>query len=165
MTWQRVKIEISKEHKPSARIAIGSEIVQRILERTLIEGKDKDGKRFSKYEKDYAKRKGVGVGDVDLNLTSEMLDNLKLLSHRSGQVIIGFDKGDTKLNGKVEGNRKGTYGQPKPIPGKARDFLGIQNKDLKKIEKEFKVTDKKEKDLIKKAAEKAIREGIVFSGS
>ena len=57
-----------------------------------------------------------------------MLSDLKLLSHKNGELTIGFEKG-SKSNGKAEGNIKGTYGQPKPVQA-PRDFLGISQEEL-----------------------------------
>jgi hypothetical protein len=59
-----------------------------------------------------------------------MLDNLELISHKSGEIVIGYKNPSDELAGKVEGNRRGTYGQSKPIPGKKRDFLGIAKEEL-----------------------------------
>lgn len=63
-------------------------------------------------------------------LTGELISEMQLLTHRSGAVTIGYEKGNESLNGKVEGNRKGTYGNKSAVvPG--RDFLGITDEDLK----------------------------------
>lgn len=103
---------------------IADAIVTHIVGRTMA-GLDKNDERFKKYSKKYAESKGVGVSEVDLLLSGEMLSELKALSVTSNGVEIGY-KGSKELVGKVEGNILGTYGQPEPIPGKARDFLGIQ---------------------------------------
>lgn len=99
------------------------------MSRTL-NGLDKNNKEFGKYDKKYAEFKGVGVNDVDLTLDGEMLDNLELVSHKTGEIVIGYKDPSDELAGKVEGNRRGTYGQSKPIPGKKRDFLGIAQDEL-----------------------------------
>ena len=115
--------------KPKEREAFAELVIEFIRNRT-ISGLDKNGKPFPEYTKQYAERKGVGRGDVDLVLSDEMLEALQVLAHKSGSIVIGYDKGDKALNGKVEGNVLGTYGQPKPIKGKKRDFLGISKQDL-----------------------------------
>jgi hypothetical protein len=104
---------------------IADAIVTHIVGRTMA-GLDKEDKKFSKYTKKYAKDKGVGAGEVDLLLSGEMLSELKPLKITADGVEIGY-KGSKELVGKVEGNILGTYGQPEPIPGKARDFLGIDD--------------------------------------
>ena len=49
-----------------------------------------------------------------------------------GKISIGYDKSDKELNGKVEGNRLGTYGNKAPVT-RPRDFLGITDKALQPI--------------------------------
>lgn len=115
-------------------------MVEYIRVRTLS-GKDKNNRKFPKYTADYAKEKGVSRESVDLFLDGELLENLKVLSHKKGEVIIGYDKEDEALNGKAEGNILGTYGQSEPIPGKKRDFLGITKGDLKGVLSEFETQD------------------------
>ena len=132
---QKVVIKIPKQFDPSERKAIANEIVQFIVKRTRYLGLDKNDKPFKKYSKQYAINKGVSQTDVDLTLSSEMLDELKYLSDKSGSITIGYD--DPNLYGKVEGNILGTYGQDKPIPGKKRDFLGISKKELNRLVSEF----------------------------
>ena len=51
------------------------------------------------------------------------------------------------INGKVEGNVLGTYGQDSPISGKSRDFLGIKKEDLKTILSNFPVDDRLDSTL------------------
>ena len=128
--WQRIKIEIPKQIKPADREEVALEIIDFIANRTK-RNKDKDGRKFSNYTKDYAKIKGTSRNKVDLTLTGEMLDELKLISHRSGSLLIGYDRG-SDINGKVEGNRLGSYGGS-PNPSKARDFLGLREKELQDI--------------------------------
>lgn len=104
---------------------VADAIVTHIVGRTMA-GLDKEDKKFSEYTKKYANDKGVGVREVDLLLSGEMLSELKPLRITSDGVEIGY-KGSKELVGKVEGNILGTYGRPEPIPGKARDFLGIDD--------------------------------------
>jgi hypothetical protein len=127
MAWVRTTIEIPKSLKPREREVFGEAVVEFIRQRTLS-GLDKNNRKFAKYTKEYAERKGVSRDDVDLFLDGEMLENLKVLSHSAGKIMIGYDKGD-EINGKAEGNILGTYGQPSPVT-KPRDFLGITKKDL-----------------------------------
>lgn len=128
MAWIREKIYLPKTIKPKDRVKLADAIIEHIINRTAS-GIDKNNKDFPKYSKEYADKKNVGVGDVDLILSGEMLDSIKLLSHKSGEIIIGFDKTDKELNGKAEGNIKGSYGGD-PNPKKARDFLGMPKDDL-----------------------------------
>jgi hypothetical protein len=129
--WQRTKVSISDSLKPKERIAISDAIIEYIKQRTL-DGLDKNLEPFNKYTKAYADFKGVGVNDVDLTFSSEMLSDLKLLSHKKGEVIIGYEKGSLS-NGKADGNIRGTYGKPFPVT-KGRDFLGISQEELEILE-------------------------------
>lgn len=129
--WQKFSVDIPKDLKPTDRQLIAQEIIDHIIERTQ-DGKDANGRKFKKYTKEYAKEKGVGVNDVDLTLSSEMLESIKLISERSGKLIIGFENGSLE-NAKADGNIRGTYGKPTEDPSKARPFLGISKKDLKEI--------------------------------
>ena len=138
--WQRVAIEIPKEYGPTEREAIAQDVIDLIIERSQA-GKDRDGKKFKSYTKDYAAQKGVGRSEVDLTLSSEMLNSIELISSRSGKVIIGFENGSQE-NAKADGNIRGTYGQSEPIPGKARDFLGVRDSELKRILKNYPIQDR-----------------------
>lgn len=131
--WQRINIPVNEKFKPAQREQIAQEVIDFIIKRTTI-GNDKKNKPFVRYEKDYEKKKGQK--NVDLVLSFDMLSSLHLLSHKKGNVRIGFTNG-TKQNGKADGNIRGTYGQSAPIPGKARDFLGIYKKDVKQLEKKI----------------------------
>lgn len=126
--WTREKIKLPKTLKPKERVQIAEVIINHIINRTAA-GQDKNNKDFPKYTAKYADEKGVGVGDVDLILSGEMLESIELISHKSGEVVIGYKDPSDELAGKVEGNRIGSYGG-EPNAKKARDFLGIASDDL-----------------------------------
>ncbi len=128
-------------------------IVEIIQARTLS-GLDKNNDKFEKYTAMYAKEKGVGRGDVDLVLDGEMLDSLELVSHKNGELVIGYKDPSDELAGKVEGNRRGTYGQPKPVT-KPRDFLGIDVDELDVLISAYEDldTEKLTEDDVRKLAE------------
>lgn len=125
--WTRVKIKLPKTIKPKERVAIAEVLLTHIVTRTL-NGEDKNNKKFKNYTEKYADLKGVDVSDVDLTLDGEMLEALELVSHKSGEITIGYKDPSEELAGKVEGNRSGFYGNSKKK--KARDFLGITQSDL-----------------------------------
>lgn len=134
MGWQKFRISIDKRYKPSERQAIAEAIIDQIQARTAS-GKSVTGRQFPGYTDEYRKRKGQG--NVDLTFSGDMLFNsLKLLSESSGTILIGYENG-TDENAKAEGNILGTYGQKRPIPGKKRNFLGIQKQELDQILSEF----------------------------
>lgn len=126
-----IKIPFTQPIKPKERVKIADALLTHIVGRTMA-GLDRDNNKFAKYTKKYAEEKGVGVSDVDLLLSGEMLSELQVLKVDANGVEIGY-KGSKDLIGKVEGNILGTYGQPEPIPGKARDFLGILPDDVEVI--------------------------------
>lgn len=111
-------------------------LVERIVERT-DKGKDKDGRAFPKYSPSYKdsldfRNAGKSAGNVNLQLSGDMLAALRVLNSTRNWIEIGFDRG-TDENAKADGNIRGTYGKPTPDPKKARDFLGVNEKELMKI--------------------------------
>jgi hypothetical protein len=137
---QKTVIRIPKGYDESVRHLIGRAIVNRIIVRTRDENLDKNNRRLGGYDKDYSdgldfKIAGKSRSDVDLTLTGEMLNSLDVIDSTDGEITIGYKAGDP-INGKVKGNRLGTYGQNKKV-GPKRDFLGITNGDLGKILKKF----------------------------
>lgn len=135
MAQQKVTIKIPDDLKPIERLELADLIIEHMVERT-DQGLDKNGRPFPKYSKGYMASldfKNAGKSkDVDLQLSGDMLAAIKLLKHGSGELVVGFDRGSAE-NGKAEGNIKGTYGRASPIPGKKRDFLGIESKKLREL--------------------------------
>ena len=147
---QKVTIKLPDWVDPDDRDAIGEAIVEFIRDRTEtgvgVRSNGKGGWRahtFADYSEEYAEWKGQRR--VDLRLSDEMLDELSVLDTGGKGVTIGFD-GDAALQGKVEGNRLGTYGRKRPIPGKDRDFLGITSSDLALILDPYKPKRKRGND-------------------
>lgn len=81
---------------------------------------------YTKKYKDY-KSELSSASNVNLELTGEMLDALSV--EVSGSNLKVFVDGDSELQGKAEGNNLGTYGNQKPLPGKARRFIPLKEKD------------------------------------
>lgn len=134
MAWIRKKIKIRSDYTKEQREVIGQEIVDFIVKRSK-QGRDKNNDRFPGYSKSYTNSKdfkiaGKSKGNVNLTLSDEMLNSLKVLSTRKGEITIGYDRNDNRNNAVAEGNIKGTYGQKTPIRGKKRDFLGIKKSDI-----------------------------------
>ena len=126
--YTQEKIKLPKSIKPKDRVKIANVVLEHIVSRT-VSGLDKNNKKFPNYEINYANSKGVGKSDVDLVLSGEMLDELTLVSHKNGEIVIGYKDPSDELAGKVEGNRIGSYGR-EPNKKKARDFLGIPQDEL-----------------------------------
>lgn len=115
-----------------ARIDIGERVVDFIRERT-DKGLDKNNIPFKGYSDSYVnsldfKIAGKSRGDVNLQLTGDMLTDLQVLrTGTTGFITIGFEEG-TDENDKAAWQRNNTRSSfPK------RDFLGITQKDLDKI--------------------------------
>lgn len=137
----KTTVKVPTDLTADQRYDVAMQILQYIHDRTQA-GRGIDNKKWSgsagKYTKEYAKKKGVSTsGPVDLSLSREMLAKMQYFKSlsKSGDLVIGFKKG-TKAERKAEGNILGKYGQPNPIPGKARPFLGIMQKDVDRIVKE-----------------------------
>ena len=160
-----IKIPFTQPIKPKERVKIADALLTHIVGRTMA-GLDRDNNKFAKYTKKYANEKGVGVSDVDLLLSGEMLSELQVLKVDANGVEIGY-KGSKDLIGKVEGNILGTYGQTEPIPGKARDFLGILPDDVEVIidsyiDEDLKDLSEEELDAIARDAAREILGDIQF---
>ena len=95
MAQQKTTIKINRKYGPNEREAIGQEIVDYIVERTLS-GKDKNNRKFAPYSKEYKesldfKIAGKSKTKVNLRLSGDMLSSLKVLNHRSGSITVGYD--------------------------------------------------------------------------
>jgi len=148
VTWKKttiadspvLEIELPEKLKPNQRQAIAQEVIDFIVERTQ-KGQDVKGDKWSgsrgTYSPEYIKSldfkiAGKSKKKVDLTLSSEMLNDLEIIKHAKGKIVIGYGRGNAS-RGKAEGNILGTYGQPDPIPGKSQPFLGITGKKLAEI--------------------------------
>ena len=134
--WQKIKIDLSGYGLNSdQKDEVADLIIERIVNRT-DQGKDKDGRKFAGYSKSYKESLDFKVAGktnkVDLQLSGDMLAALSVLDQTSRSVVIGFERGSEE-NAKADGNIRGTYGKPTPDPKKARDFLGITDRELSKI--------------------------------
>jgi hypothetical protein len=135
MAWVKTIIPLSSEIETEEARLIAEELLNYIVDRTKA-GKGQDGKPFPGYSPEYKKSldfkiAGKSPGKVDLTLTGEMLDSLKVLIAQRGKIVIGYDQGDP-INGKAEGNILGSYGGA-PNPGKARDFMAVSGKEIRKV--------------------------------
>lgn len=141
MAHQKVIIDVPKSLGPNEREQFAEMALDVIIERAQS-GKgvrpDKKGNfrqfSFPGYTKEYASKKGQS--NVDLELSGDMLEEMQLLSHRSGKVTLGFIAG-SEDNDKVEGNQIGSYGRV-ANPKKARPFLGLTGSELRDLLREFK---------------------------
>lgn len=150
--WQYVDIAIPRDIGPADREALADEIIDFIRERTSS-GLDKNNREFGGYSEAYIKSAnfriaGKSKSEVNLTLSGDMMGDIDLLSHRKGNLRIGFQRG-SESNAKADGNIKGTYGQEKQV-GPKRDFLGITKGDLNALVNIF---DFQEREISKQARE------------
>ncbi len=132
-TVTKLKLDVPEGLSKEERSDVALQVADHILDNANKQ-KTGDGQRLARYTKDYKKKKGTSV--VDLQLSHEMMDKLNQLTSKGydkkGMITVGFRKG-TKAERKAEGNILGTYGQKSPIPGKSRPFLSISDKKLNQI--------------------------------
>lgn len=129
----QVPIKIPKGFTKQERLSIASDILNYIRDTASSGYSPIDGSRFVKYTKEYSTKKGSKF--VDLTLSGKMLDAIKLLKEKDGQLVIGYNVSD-KEAGKAEGNQIGSYGQPSPNSEKERPFIGINDSELETILKQ-----------------------------
>lgn len=133
---QKITLKIPERLKPAERELLGEEVIEFIRERVQSKGLDRKNRELPGYSESYAKSlnfkiAGKSKSKVDLTLSGDMLGAMTVLSHKRGEVTIGFEPGSPE-NARADGNIRGTYGKPKPI-GPKRDFLGLTKEDLARI--------------------------------
>lgn len=149
--WTLRTIKVSKKYNAEQRRAIAAEIVDHIKERTKA-GKGKGGQSWTppadKYSKEYKEsldfKFKADKSKVNLTLTGDMLDSIKLLGNKEGEITIGIPKSDIDY-GKAEGNIRGSYGKSRGSSSKARDFMSISGEEKRDILQNF-PTGKSEED-------------------
>jgi len=130
-----MRLEIPEDLSPEQRAQLADDVIEYIVDRTK-KGYDWRGRKFPGYSPDYIKSldfkiAGKSRSRIDLTLSGEMLADLKLISHKPGSLLIGFEAG-SESNAKAEGNILGSYGGS-PKRSRARDFLGITDRDFQRI--------------------------------
>jgi hypothetical protein len=72
---------------------------------------------------------------ANLTLSGDMLSSLNIVEQTAKTITIGFD--DATENAKAFGHISGMQGHPTIKNGKVRDFLGLPDKELKSIARDF----------------------------
>lgn len=151
--WIQKEIVIPTRYNEEERTAIAVDIVRYVRDRTLS-GKGPGDKAWSgkagQYSKAYANSLDFKIGrkskgKVNLKLSGDMLEELSVLNQSKGKVKIGFDEGSDSA-GKAEGNIRGTYGNASPIPGKARPFLDLTQKEIAAILAKYPLKDREARE-------------------
>lgn len=161
--WVYTEVTLDKEYDKGTLHEIGEDLINFIIERSK-NGEGKDGKSFPKYSKEYKESldfKIAGKSDeVNLTLSSELLDSLEVIEVSKNKIRIGYDKGDERNNAVAEGNIIGSYGKSRGSSSKARNYLDLSHKEVKSVLVDYpssSTTDRIETDQ-KVRASKAIRE-------
>ena len=154
-TQQKYRFAVPKGTSKTDRRRIGLDVITFIQQQAINfnRGFNKNKGRFGlyvdfiDYTEKYAKKKGVGVGDVDLINKGNMFNAMEVLQVKEADhITVGFRLGTQ--NDKAEGNQKGTYGQRNPKKKKPRPFLGISKIELATIVKKVKVEGQTEKENV-----------------
>jgi len=97
---QRINLKelLGREPSDVEKANFVSEALSRIESRTL-DGNDVSGKKFTKYSKEYADKKGVTRESVDMFLTGGMLESLRPLKETKNTVTFGIEGGDESKRG------------------------------------------------------------------
>lgn len=105
-----------------------NEAVNHIVRRTTT-GKDRFNKRFTRYNKTYAKNKGVTRSSVDLTLTGRMLNSFEdSIKKDNLHISIASDQ-TPKAYGHISGFKGHRYIRNGPV----RDFFGLSVEEAEKI--------------------------------
>lgn len=115
--------DLSEEAKETFALAA----IERINQRTL-DGKNIHGRKFKKYSKDYAAKKGVSRESVDLFLEGDMLSSLDYEVTTTGVKIKIDDGGESP---KAFRHQTGDLGMPK------RQFFGLIGEEVREIASEL----------------------------
>lgn len=135
MAWQKIRIDLPDDLSADERTEVAQSFIDKMVENATngVGVKGEPGSftraKFPAYTKKYEDIKGQK--NVDLTLSGEMLSALKVISTKKGSTLIGFDNG-SEVNGKAEGNITGSYGK-EPDPKKARNFLGLTDREIRAI--------------------------------
>lgn len=148
--WTKTTLNLPKAYSPIERVAIAQDVVDYIVERTKAgkgPGNTKWSGKAAEYSEAYKKSvefraSGKSKNNVTLRLSGDMLDAIGIISDKSGSITVGIT--DEDQVGKAEGNIRGTYGKQSSIRGKARPFLSLTNDELKKILRNYPLTDRAE---------------------
>ena len=102
---------------------------------SILKGNDVRGKPFKPYSQSYAKRKGVGVNDVNLRLTGKMLNSIKLgkVTEQGFKYAMKGTKNIKKMNAHISGDYgtkslkpRVTSDKEDPIPQKVQEFVALE---------------------------------------
>lgn len=152
---QSVIISIPTAYDATMREAIGTEIVNFIIDRTR-QGLDRYNKPFKSYSPAYVsstefKAAGKSKSRVNLRLSGEMHSGLTVLGHGRGYIKVGFESG-TDENDKAAWTSRAERG--------GRDMLGIMPKDLRRILDKYPTQSQETTSIFASIANEVLRRAI-----
>ena len=126
----KTELDLTEKQK----LEIGEKIIEKIQEQAK-DSRDKDGKRWTgraakyspKYKESLAFKAFGKTGKVNMTLSGDMLDLMKVVKKSKNTITIGWKDEGLKLRAQnhINGNT---------VP--KRDFLGLPKKEVAKIVKE-----------------------------
>ena len=136
----RTDLNINFEVPDSTKHIIADAIVAQIKDRTQSGKPLGTASKFKHYSPNYAAKKGVGINDVDLTLSEDMLNAVSVEDIVGSNLIIGFD--DPDVIPRAFNHQTGDT-LPK------RPFFGIQKNELRNIKREIKDVLRKDRKAAK----------------
>jgi len=139
--FQEIDIKHYLGEKPTAKQkkVFADLAIDEIRSRTL-QNEDINGKKFIKYDKKYAKQKGVSVNDVNLFLKGKLLDSIgrRKSNEKVSTVFLQMKKGKETLK---------AFNHNTGDKLKKREFFGITDEEARKIAQRIKDEEPDKKTL------------------
>lgn len=110
----------------TAKKKFGELLIERMIERTQ-DGKSFYSRNFRQYTKQYAERKGVSIGDVDMTDTGDMLLSIKPGSEGRDKLIL-------EISDSLQAKKSYNHNTGDTLP--KRTFFGVQDKEIREIAKQ-----------------------------
>lgn len=156
-------INVPQELSSVQRQAIGLDVIQFIIERTK-NGLDINNNPFAEYKQSYKNTLDYKIGHaasdkVNLTLSGEMLGTIRIISHGTGFIKLGFEDSEAAKKAQWVSSPTGQKaGKQSP-----RRFFGISQKDLNKIINTYKSNERALATAqTKEVADKATRKILGF---
>lgn len=122
---------LGRKPKPAEKEAFVQAAINRIIERSQS-NKNINNRKFAKYSKDYAEKKGVSRDDVDMTLDGDMLLSIKRLRASGDKVKFG-------IKGGVDAKKSYNHNVGDTLP--KREYFGLNLSEMKSIAKDIKQAD------------------------
>lgn len=101
-----------------------AELSIELINNRTLDGKDINNKKFTKYSKGYAEKKGVPRSAVDLFLDGDMLDAIETTAETRDTVSFG-------IIGGIDAKKSDNHNKGVTLP--KREFFGVTKKEANRI--------------------------------